>query len=71
MCMCMCVYYNYYISVFITKLLAPTFNTLPVFIRRCEIQTYRHVRQRDYKRGSGLEIAFIDHFNTRLVTALN
>jgi hypothetical protein len=26
---------------------------------------------RDYRRGFGLEIGFIDHFNTRLVTTLN
>jgi hypothetical protein len=25
----------------------------------------------DYQRGFGLEIKFIDHFNTRLVTTLN
>jgi hypothetical protein len=25
----------------------------------------------DYRRGLGLEIGFIDHFNTRLMTALN
>jgi hypothetical protein len=26
---------------------------------------------RDFRRGFGLEIGFIDHFNTRLVTTLN
>jgi hypothetical protein len=27
--------------------------------------------ENDYRRGFGLEIGFIDHFNTRIVTTLN
>jgi hypothetical protein len=29
------------------------------------------MRRSDYRRGFGLEIGFIDHFDTRLMTALN
>jgi hypothetical protein len=32
---------------------------------------YIVMRISDYQQGFGLEIGFIDHFNTRLVTTLN